>query len=37
MGITEAEITRLFQQVHYQVKSYGKSDILVNAGELCDR
>lgn len=36
-GISEAELTSLFGQIHYQVKNYQKSDLIVMGGEICDR
>ena len=36
-GISPEALERLFQQIHYQVKSYPKGDMVVNSGEICDR
>ena len=36
-GIPEEELSSLFGQVHYQVKSYQKNDVIVTGGEICDR
>ena len=36
-GISEEELSNLFGQIHYQVKSYGKNDVIVTGGEICDR
>lgn len=36
-GISEEELTRLFGQIHYQVKSYQKNELIVSGGDPCDR
>jgi len=36
-GISPEGLAELFQQIHYQVKSYPKGELIVNAGEMCDR
>lgn len=36
-GISLEELNELFQQIHYQVKSYQKGELIVNSGEICDR
>lgn len=36
-GISEEELTILFNQIHYQVKTYEKNDLIVLGGEICDR
>jgi CRP-like cAMP-binding protein len=36
-GISPEEHRVLFQQIHYQVKSYPRGDLVVNAGDVCDR
>lgn len=36
-GISEEELGDLFGQIHYQVKDYQKNDLIVSAGDLCDR
>ena len=36
-GISEEELSSLFGQVHYQVKSYQKNDLIVSGGDICDR
>ncbi|HEY3371540.1 MAG TPA: Crp/Fnr family transcriptional regulator [Prolixibacteraceae bacterium] len=36
-GISEEELSRLFGQIHYQVKSYQKNEIIVSGGDICDR
>ncbi len=36
-GISPEDLGQLFQQIHYQVKSYPKGELVVIAGEICDR
>lgn len=36
-GISPESLAELFKQVHYQVKSYAKGELVVSAGEICDR
>ena len=36
-GISEAELTGLFGQIHYQVRTYQKGDLIVSGGDICDR
>ena len=36
-GIPEEELRRLFGQIHFQIKSYQKNDLIVSGGEICDR
>ena len=36
-GISEEELSHLFAQIHYQVKSYQKNDLIVSGGDKCDR
>ena len=36
-GISSEGLNELFQQIHYQVKAYEKGEIVVMAGETCDR
>lgn len=36
-GISPEGLSELFQQIHYQVKSYRKGELVVNSGEICDR
>lgn len=36
-GISPDELQELFRQIHYQVKSYQKNDLITIAGEVCDR
>ncbi|HAH25369.1 MAG TPA: Crp/Fnr family transcriptional regulator [Prolixibacteraceae bacterium] len=36
-GILEEELSNLFGQIHYQVKSYQKNDMIVAGGDICDR
>lgn len=36
-GISETELGSLFRQIHYQVKTYQKNDLIVMGGEICDR
>jgi len=36
-GISPEGLNELFQQIHYQVKSYQKGELIVNGGEICDR
>jgi CRP-like cAMP-binding protein len=36
-GITPDDLQKLFGQIHFQVKTYRKNDLIVNGGEACDR
>lgn len=36
-GISPDELQELFRQIHYQVKTYQKNDLITIAGEICDR
>ncbi|MDP2889286.1 MAG: Crp/Fnr family transcriptional regulator [Bacteroidota bacterium] len=36
-GISPDELQKLFSQIHYQVKSYQKNDLITMSGETCDR
>lgn len=36
-GIPEEELCKLFRQIHFQIKSYQKNDLIVSGGEICDR
>jgi CRP-like cAMP-binding protein len=36
-GITADELHKLFSQIHFQVKTYQKNDLIVSGGEVCDR
>ena len=36
-GISPEELTELFAQIHFQVKTYQKNDLITIAGEICDR
>lgn len=36
-GLTEEQLGRLFQGLHFQIKKYAKGDVVVSAGEICDR
>ncbi|MBW8330407.1 MAG: Crp/Fnr family transcriptional regulator [Prolixibacteraceae bacterium] len=36
-GISPDELQELFRQIHYQVKTYQKNDLITIAGEVCDR
>ena len=36
-GIPEEELSKLFGQIHFQIKSYQKNDLIVSGGEICDR
>jgi CRP-like cAMP-binding protein len=36
-GISPDNLQELFSQIHYQVKSYQKNDLITIAGEVCDR
>lgn len=36
-GISEEELASLFGQIHYQVKTYQKNDLIIIGGEICDR
>jgi len=36
-GISPEELQELFSQIHYQVKTYQKNDLITMSGETCDR
>jgi CRP/FNR family transcriptional regulator, dissimilatory nitrate respiration regulator len=36
-GISSEELAELFDQIHFQVKTYQKNDLITIAGEICDR
>lgn len=36
-GITPENLQELFSQIHYQVKTYQKNDLITMSGEICDR
>lgn len=36
-GISPEELSELFSQIHYQVKTYQKNDLITESGEICDR
>jgi CRP-like cAMP-binding protein len=36
-GIPPDELQKLFSQIHFQVKTYRKNDLIVSGGEICDR
>lgn len=36
-GISPDDLQELFSQIHYQVKTYRKNDLIVLSGEICDR
>jgi CRP-like cAMP-binding protein len=36
-GISPEELIVLFNQIHFQVKTYQKNDLIVLGGEICDR
>lgn len=36
-GISPDELQELFSQIHYQVKTYQKNDLITMSGETCDR
>jgi len=36
-GISPEELTGLFAQIHFQVKTYRKNDLIVMGGDICDR
>lgn len=36
-GISPDELLQLFSQIHYQVKTYHKNDLITISGEICDR
>lgn len=36
-GISPEELLSLFSRIHYQVKTYGKNEVITNAGDVCDR
>jgi CRP-like cAMP-binding protein len=37
LGLTPEDLTLLFNQIHYQVKTYGKNEVITSAGDVCDR
>lgn len=37
LGLTPEELALLFSQIHYQVKTYGKNEVITSAGDPCDR
>lgn len=36
-GISPEELQKLFSQIHYQVRTYQKNDLITASGEICDR
>jgi CRP/FNR family transcriptional regulator, dissimilatory nitrate respiration regulator len=36
-GISPEELTVLFSQIHFQVKTYEKNELITLSGEICDR
>ncbi len=36
-GISPEELQKLFDDIHFQFKTYGKNDLIVMGGEVCDR
>jgi len=36
-GISPEDLTGLFSQIHFQVKTYQKNDLIAIGGEICDR
>jgi len=36
-GISPEELSELFSQIHYQVRTYQKNDLITESGEICDR
>jgi CRP/FNR family transcriptional regulator, dissimilatory nitrate respiration regulator len=36
-GISPEDLQVLFSQIHYQVKTYQKNDLITMSGEICDR
>lgn len=36
-GISPEGLSELFQQIHYQIKSYAKGEMIVMGGDICDR
>lgn len=36
-GISPEELKELFNQIHFQFKTYGKNELIVLGGEICDR
>jgi CRP-like cAMP-binding protein len=36
-GLTPEDISSIFNQIHYQVKTYAKNEVITSAGDLCDR
>lgn len=37
MGLSPDELGALFKQIHYQIRSYHKNEVITNAGDVCDR
>lgn len=36
-GISPDELQELFRQIHFQIKTYQKNDVITIGGEICDR
>lgn len=36
-GISEVRLEELFKDIHFQVKKYSKDEIILSAGDVCDR
>jgi CRP/FNR family transcriptional regulator, dissimilatory nitrate respiration regulator len=36
-GIAADDLQKLFSEIHFQIKTYRKNDLIVNGGEVCDR
>ena len=36
-GISSEDLLKLFSQIHFQVKTYRKNDLIITGGEICDR
>jgi len=37
MGLSPDELSLLFKQIHFQIRSYHKNEVITNAGDVCDR
>jgi CRP-like cAMP-binding protein len=37
LGLSPEDLTLLFSQIHYQIKTYGKNEVITSAGDVCDR
>jgi CRP-like cAMP-binding protein len=36
-GISPEDLQKLFSQIHFQIKTYRKNDLIITSGEICDR